>query len=218
MKSPLLFSVHASNDSRFCALTITIHTPKEFSKDSHCELMRFEWQANADDRSNWYAFQSEIRFRDVGDYNAHLKKASKLAAKLFTGKRDDKEPGAIIEVLAELGIERAAYDSRVSRLVRESQAIDPALVRYLDDWTQYDSGRPDGCTVSALARDEAHAKAEIATEFLKNALESGRTSMAEQFAQWVAAGKPVRVAYQSEKPASYPSLPALLNTPIAEAA
>jgi hypothetical protein len=114
-----------------------------------------------------------------------------------------------------LGIHRAAYDGRVSRYVPESQAIDPALICYLDDWSAY-KGRADGCTVKALALDDEHAKEQLQKEFLDYIPKYW--AAADLFAAWVAAGRPVRRAYNGDKGASYPSIAALLNTPEAIAA
>lgn len=213
MKKPsTLFSIHSRADGQFSTLAICVHVPKPWDSDSHRELVEFHWQASAEDRSQWYGFHCEVRHTE--DHVAMMARAAKLLAKVMPAN-GDTDPEAFIASLEAAGIHRAAYDCRVSRYVLETEAIDPALICYLDDWSGYRGGRADGCTVKALAKDDEDAKRVLEKEFLAY-MAKGYHGTAETFAAWVTAGRPVRQAYEGRKAAEYPPVRSLLNRPETE--
>lgn len=207
-KSKLTFTIRKNGDRRYQHLEIVIMEPKEWSTHGKSALLAVKWQSDSDDWGKWYAAKAECapdcNVRDIG---AVMSRAAKLAGKLFPD--GSESPEALLAELAKLGIQRVAYDSRISKYVTEQECQDVSFKRYMNDYTR-DGG--EGCTVAVLAPDAASAVPLMIKVFAERI--SGQWSSehyAKRFAEWMAAGQPVKLDTYSNPP-SFPSLPELLNS------
>lgn len=206
--NPPCYTVTASNEGSYSHLYVSVMEPRPWSSTDHRQIMEITWQANAESRHDWYGLHVKADFASSdSDIAARFTRAAKLGAKIFSLREFSSDPAWVIAKIETAGFPRAAYDSRVSRYVLESEQIDPALIRYLDDWTRYESGR-EGCTHSALALSPDDAQEQITRKWGEN-IAKGSTD-GHRFAAWIQAGRPVQEAWRHE-PAKYPPLTALLN-------
>lgn len=211
-KNPLLFALFVQNDREYSTLHLTVLEPKPGYEYDYRELFSFKWQSDSSDRGRWYGLSMDAGSRDHSvDFAARLKRAAKLMDAIFPAAPEDS-PRAVLDQLCELGISRAAYDGRVSRYVREVDAIDPALKCYLDDRPRYDKDAASGCgcMVKGLAANEADAQKVLEKQWLDTIAKG--YAKAEQFAAWVTAGKPVRTTH-FDKPAVFAPISEILHEP-----
>jgi len=209
-KTPHIFTITATNEG-YSHLSIRVMEPRPWDSDDHRELLEITWQANAETRHEWYATHVKCDHGQM-DYNLpdRMMRAAKLAGKLFDNNVSGTDPEKVITDLQALGFQRAAYDRRVSRYVTEAEAIDPRLIRFMDNWDAYEAGR-DGCTTAVLALDEADAQDKMTREWGER-IARGATD-GHRFAAWLQAGRPVREDGWNTKPATYPPIAELLNRP-----
>jgi len=213
-KTPHIFTVIATNEG-FSHLYIRVMEQRPWDSTEHRELLELTWQANAETRHEWYATHVKCDLDQMG-YNLpdRMMRAAKLAGKLLDNSLSQTDPEEVIAKLQSLGFQRAAYDRRVSRYVTEAEAIDPRLIRFMDNWDAYEAGR-DGCTTAVLALDEADAQEKMTREWGERI---ARGSDGHAFARWVQAGRPVRKDGWNSQPATYPTIAVLLNRVVADTA
>ncbi len=206
--SPLVFTIRKTAEPKYHHLYVDILAPDPASHKGKLEVLSIKWQADSDDWSRWYGMKAGCS----PDCHPHristvLTSAAKLAAKLFdTGE----SPESILDTLAGLGIERAEYDSRVSRHVTERTMQPATLKRYMNDYTRDGS---DQCTVAVLADDSQSAIPLLRAEFAKHIAGAySAAHYAERFAAWMNVGQPVKLDTYA-RPPEFPSITALLNQP-----
>lgn len=211
-KSKLVFTIRKDGDRRFQHLEIEIMEPKEWSTTGKSALLSIKWQADGEDWSRWYGGKASCApGSNVRDIGAVMQRAAKVASKLFPN--GSESPAELIATLAAIGIQRAAYDSRVSCVVTEKECQDLTLKRYMNDYTR-DGG--DGCTVAVLAADSQTAMPLLAKAFAER-IGSGYSieHYAERFAAWMSAGQPVKLDAYAAAP-DFTPINVMLNVKTAE--
>lgn len=204
-----------SYEYRHINLVILAQRPYASESGEMERLINIRWQS---DRTNgfskWYGLDISVAspsstYAANSVISEHFAKAAKIIKSLLSDNSNN-EPSDILKRLAELKIERVAYDGRLSAYVTQAEMPDASLVRFVDDYNQ--TGNPSGATVGGLATDSDHAKTVLAKGFADYLVRRPYESVQNQFAAWIAAGRPVLACDSSMwRPAKFEPLDSILN-------
>jgi hypothetical protein len=86
----------------------------------------------------------------------------------------------------------AVYDCRVSEMVEVKDVLPPAYAPWRDDYMKM--GRVNGCSYSAMARDDDEARSIMILSFKSSNREGGYNAIERQeyFESWMKAGAPIK--------------------------
>lgn len=177
------FRVSSETSNGYKHLSFQLLKRKEHSETDMEEMLIIRFQSDSDNKG-WYAMRTTVETSE----NAvnRLSEALKLLKKITPEKEYNETPDTILAKFSDLRIERVEYDSRLSQFVTEKTVPDASLTRWMDGYMSYN--RSYGCTIAALAYNEADAIQKITKEFGENISKGYST---ETFENWIAAGKPV---------------------------
>ena len=177
--------------NRIRAASINVGVATEYSS-RNC----IEFTAQDDpDRLKWYAGRVNAEHSVDGYGEDNLALATRLARAINKQRANVNQPDHIALLqgaLAAIKAVPAVYDCRVSEVVAVADAMPSDYAPWRDDHIKM--GQVNGCTFSAIARDDDEARAMMILKFKEDMGSAGwcMSSRKEYFECWMKAGAPIR--------------------------